>query len=168
MFVLLGAYFTDALNPAGLTRGGLYRHYSSTEEVFSAIIREEQIEAFASLEKAKARGVSPGNMLISFLRSRMTKLPAPSVSIDNAIEEFAIASDRSKALLQNRAVACIDIITQMLELGVAQGVFSCDNCRETALHVIWSLEGMGKHNLLFPLTQKDIDAQLKLILRMLQ
>ena len=156
----------DICDATGLSRGGLYRHYKSTEEVFSAIIRDEQTEAFASLEKAKAIGVPPDKLLISFLRSRMAQLLDPSVSIDNAIAELAKASERSKELLQNRAIACVDITSRMLELGVAQGIFSCDNCKEVALHIIWSLEGMGKHNLLLPLTQKDIDAQLKLILRM--
>ncbi len=158
----------DICDSTGLSRGGLYRHYNSTEEIFSAIIREEQEEAFASLKKAKSMDVSPSEILISFLRSRMTQLLDPSICIDNAIAEFSLASQQSRELLQSRAVACVDIVSQMLELGVAQGIFSCENCKETALHIIWSLEGMGKHNLLFPLTQKDMDVQLELMLRILQ
>jgi len=158
----------DICDATGLSRGGLYRHYNSTEEVFSAIIKQEQTDAFASLEKAKSMEIAPDKLLLSFLRSRMTQLLDPSVSIDNAIAEFSMASERSRELLQNRAIACVDIVSQMLEFGVAQNIFFCKNCRETALHIICTLEGMGKHNLLLPLAQKDIDTQLELMLRMLQ
>lgn len=157
----------DICDATGLSRGGLYRHYTSTEDVFSAIIRQEQTAAFAALENAKAMQIPPDTFLISFLRSRMTQLLDPSASIDNATAEFAVSSPQGHALLQNRAQACVDIVSQILELGIAQGIFSCSNCRETALHIIWSLEGMGKHNVLFPLTQEDINAQLALILRLL-
>lgn len=157
----------DICDATGLSRGGLYRHYTSTEEVFSAIIQEEQTAAFAALEKAKALDIPPDKVLLSFLRSRITQLLDPSVSIDNATAEFAVGSTRGRELLQKRALACVEIVTQMLEFGVAQGIFTCQDCRETALHIIWSLEGMGKHNALFPLTQKDVDAQLQQILRLL-
>lgn len=158
----------DICGSTGLSRGGLYRHYSSTQEVFSAIIKQEQTEAFASLERAKAMNISPDKMLISFLQSRMSQLLDPTASIDNAIAEFATASETSKELLQNRAAVCVDIVSQMLGLGVAQGIFSCENCKATALHIIWSLEGMGKHNLLLPLSQRDIDTQLEQLLQMLK
>lgn len=158
----------DICDATGLSRGGLYRHYTSTDEVFSEIIREEQTAAFAALEKAKEKGVSPDKFLLSFLRSRMNHLLEPSLSIDNAIAEFAMGSEKGRELLQKRALACVDIISDTLELGVERGVFVCDNCRETALHIIWSMEGMGKHNVLLPLTQKDIDTQLNIILRLLK
>ena len=158
----------DICDATGLSRGGLYRHYASTGDVFAAIIQEEQTVALAALDKAKALQVPPDQFLISFLRSRITQLLDPSLSIDNAIVEFATGSEAGRELLQKRAQTCIDIISQILELGVAQGIFCCSNCTETALHIIWSLEGMGKHNALFPLTQKDVEAQLKLILCLLQ
>lgn len=157
----------DICDAAGLSRGGLYRHYASTGEVFSAIIREEQAAAFAALENAKALEIPPDKILMSFLRSRMAQLLDPSISIDNATAEFAMGSELGRELLQKRAQASVEIITRILELGAARGIFSCKNCRETALHIIWSLEGMGKHNVLLPLTQKDVDAQLELIYRLL-
>ncbi len=158
----------DICNAAGISRGGLYRHYTSTENVFSAIIQEEQTAAFAALENAKAMEIPPDKFLISFLRSRMSQLLDPSISIDNATAEFAMGSELGRELLQKRAQSCIEIVSQILELGTARGIFSCKNCRETALLIIWSLEGMGKHNVLIPLTQKDVDAQLNLILTLLK
>lgn len=153
----------DICDSAELSRGGLYRHYASTAEVFAAIIEEEQATALAALENAKKLRISPDKILHSFLRSRISQLLKPESSIDNATAEFAARSDLGRKLLQNRAQTSITIISQILELGTAQGIFSCKNCHAMALHIIWSLEGMGKHNSLFPLTEEEIGTQLQLI-----
>lgn len=153
----------DICDSAGLSRGGLYRHYASTAEVFAAIIKEEQAAAFAALENAKKLKISPDTILFSFLRSRIGQLLKPESSIDNATAEFAARSEMGRSLLQNRAQTSVKIITEILELGTAQKVFYCKNCHATALHIIWSLEGMGKHNSLFPLTEEEIETQLHLI-----
>ena len=141
---------------------------TSTGEVFSVIIQEEQAAAFAALENAKTLQIPPDKVLISFLRSRMTQLLDPDNSIDNATAEFATVSETGRELLKKRAQYCVEIVVQILEIGVALGIFSCKNCRETALHIIWSLEGMCKHNTLFPLTQKDVEEHLNLILSLLK
>ena len=158
----------DICDAAGLSRGGLYRHYASTAEVFAAIIRQEQAAAFAALENAKALNIPPDKILRSFLRSRTTQLLAPSLSIDNATAEFAAGSELGRELLQKRAQTSVEIVTQILELGAEQGVFSCENCRQLALHIIWCLEGMGKHNSLIPLSREDADAHLELIFHLLK
>lgn len=157
----------DICNNTGLSRGGLYRHYTSTAEVFADIINEEQVAAFAALENAKQLKVAPDKILFSFLRSRIGQLLKLESSIDNATAEFAARSELGRRLLQERAQASVQIITEILELGVAQGVFSCENCRAMALHIMWSLEGMGKHNALFPI-KEEIETQLDLIARELK
>lgn len=157
----------EICDAAELSRGGLYRHYSSTAQIFAAIIQAEQNAAFAALESAKKLRVPPDTILYSFLRSRMHQLLDPSCSIDNATAEFAAGSEAGKALLTERAKNSVQILTQLLEVGLAQGVFSCEDCSAAALHIILCLEGMGKHNALLPLTPEDTEAQLYLIDRLL-
>ncbi len=121
----------------------------------------------ASLEKAKTMNVPPDKILINFLRSRTSQLLDPELSIDNATAEFAVGSAHGREILQKRALACAEIVEQILTLGSAQGIFKCRQCRETALLIIRSLEGMGKHNVLLPLSTEETEAQLKLILNFL-
>lgn len=154
----------DLCDNTGLSRGGLYRHYTSTAEVFADIIKEEQTAAFAALENAKRLKIAPDVILFTFLHSRIGQLLKVESSIDNATAEFAARSALGRKLLQERAQSSIQIITEILQLGVAQGIFSCENCRAMALHIMCCLEGMGKHNALFPL-EEEIDTQLDLIVR---
>ncbi len=157
----------DICDGTGLSRGGLYRHFSSTADVFTAIVQEDLAMAHAALEDAKSRKIAPDTILFRFLRSRMHQLLDPNASIDNATAEFAACSSEGKALLAQRARDSVVILTQLLQLGHAQGAFRCENCPETALHIICFLEGMGKHNALLPLNEEDVEAQLLLIRQML-
>ncbi len=157
----------DICNITQLSRGGLYRHYASTTEVFSAIIMEEQTQALAALDDAKNRRISPDTILHSFLRSRLTQLLDPKQSIDNATAEFAAGSAVGKALLTQRAHHSVEILSELLQLGVREGVFRCEKCRETALHIICFLEGLGKHNALIPVGEESVEEQLRLIMGLL-
>ncbi len=158
----------DICGASGISRGGLYRHYASTGEVFAAIIQEEQALAYASLEDAKERNIPPEQILLGFLRSRMTKLLDPRSSIDNATAEFAAGSELGREILQKRAASSVQIVTQMLELGVSSGAFSCENCPAMALHIMCSLEGMGKHNALLPMSPQEAEAQLQLMFKLIK
>lgn len=162
-----GVTMQDICVASGMSRGGLYRHYASTAEVFAAIIRDEQAQAFDALKRATAAGVPPDTMLKTFLRSRMSQLLHPESCIDNAIPEFAANSPEGKKLLEERAASSIRIVGEMLRMGVDTGVYHCDACEATAAHIIWLLEGMGKHNALLPLTEEEVAAQIALIQRLL-
>ncbi len=153
---------------AELSRGGLYRHYSSTAEIFASIIREDQAAALAMLDDAKNRDIAPDLILSHFLRGRMQQLMDHGTTVDNAAAEYAASSPAGKALLAERAHTSLEILTELLQIGVSRGVFHCDGCREMAVHIICCLEGIGKHNALIPLTEADVEAQTSLICNMLK
>ncbi len=156
----------DICKESGLSRGGLYRHFSSTEEIFIDIILEEQSAAFRSFDKAKADGVSPEVMLFTFIRSRVSRL-TEGESFDNAISEFAANSEQGKEILKNRALTSVEIMTGMIDEGCKRGSFSCKNPKAAATQILWVLEGMSKHNALISLSSEEIEEQLVLINKLL-
>lgn len=153
----------DLCEATGLSRGGLYRHYPSTEAIFVAIIEQEQADAHAALERAKANRVAPKVMLVTFLRSRMERLTAPVNRFENAVSEFAANSESGRSLIIRRAEDSIRIVAEMIRLGCAAGDFRCSDPEATAAHIIWLLEGMAKHRALLPLTHGDTNAQIALV-----
>lgn len=158
----------DICHSTGLSRGGLYRHYASTAEVFAAIIDQEQAQALTALDDAKNQKIPPQTIVYGFLQSRMHQLLDPTHTIDNATAEFAAGSPEGKALLTQRARLTLEILSQLLQLGVEQGVFHCENCRETALHILCFLEGMGKHHALLPMREEEVQAQMGIIRQLLE
>ena len=66
----------------GLSRGGLYRHYSSTQEIFTQLIEDEQKAAFAALAKAIQDKIPAAQMLETFLKNRIKHLFNPQTCLE--------------------------------------------------------------------------------------
>ena len=145
----------DICEASGFSRGGLYRHYSSTEEILTAIIKKDEEDALDFLASAVKNKVSAKDMLLKFLEIRINIHLNPDNCIENALSEFAQNSVEGKELLKNRALTSIGIVKEMLEYGCSDSSFNCKDVETTAKMILWTLEGIGKHNLLIPLSSDD-------------
>lgn len=157
----------DISEASGFSRGGLYRHFPSTEEIFLEIIRLEQEAAMASLNRALADQLRPDHIMRGFLRSRMDKLSRPAQSFDVAVSEFAANSDKGREALAKRAMDSVQILTRLIISGNETGVFSCKEPEVTATHIMWLMEGLSRHAGLIPITPEMIEAQIAQIERLL-
>ncbi len=156
----------DICTEGGFSRGGLYRYFGSTEEIFIEIILNEQSEAFLSFEEAKASGVSP-DVMLSTLAHYLIRQLIEEDSFDNAISEFAANSEKGREILKERALTSIDIMTGIIEAGCKTGCYSCKAPRAVATQILWVLEGMSKHNALIPLKNEEIEEQFELTKKLL-
>lgn len=157
----------DVCGAVGLSRGGLYRHFSSTEEIFSAIIVQEQERAMEALHRARTYRISAKRMVLTFLHYRMRYLLNPKTGIDAATSEFCANSEEGKALLRRRAETGIRILSELISDGCREGDFSCAEPESTAIHILCLLEGLGKHNGLLPVDDETAQRQLALLMKLL-
>ncbi len=157
----------DICEAAGFSRGGLYRHYASTEEIFVDIIRTEQQEAYRELQRAKELDVGPERIMRHFLRMRMYLVCATERSFDVAVSEFAANSALGRETLAARAAESIQVLTELIEWGNREQVFCCPCPQDTAKHLLWLTEGMSRHSGLLPVGEEDIQQQLKLVRQLL-
>ena len=157
----------DICEASGFSRGGLYRHYASTEDIFVDVIQEEQSVAHEELERAKALGVSPERILRHFLRARMRSLCQTERSFDVAVSEFAANSEKGRQALADRAAESVAVLTELIEWGNWEGQFACDAPQSTAEHILWLTEGMSRHSCVLPITEEHIQQQLLLIRKLL-
>ncbi len=158
-----GVTMQDICEACEISRGGLYRHYVSTGEIFCAILADDEKDAFDSLYRAMDEGISASVMFRTFLKSRIRTVTDPEISIENAVSEFYAQESKGHYILCRRGETSIQILTQMLRQGVADGDIKCEDPEAVAKHVLWVIEGMAKHSLLMPLTEKDIEDQIALI-----
>lgn len=157
----------DICDATGFSRGGLYRHYSSCEDIFIDIILQEQAHAYSELQRAKALDVGPERIMRHFLRSRMRSLSQPGNTFDVAVSEFAANSEKGRRVLAQRAKESIAVLTDLILWGNAEGCFSCQTPQDTACHILWLTEGMSRHSSLLSVSEEDIQQQLMLIRKLL-
>ncbi|MDD6262403.1 MAG: TetR/AcrR family transcriptional regulator [Clostridiales bacterium] len=151
----------DVCEAVGMSRGGVYRHYTSTEDIFAAIICREQEQAIAALKKAEKENRPPEIILLTFLRNRANYYLHQESSFENAITEFAQNSAKGKAILVERAKTSVKIMSHLIRLGCESGAFCCGDEVAAAEHLLWLLEGMAKHNALIPIGEDEIDKLIK-------
>ncbi len=157
-----GVTMQDICEACDLSRGGLYRHYVSTGEIFGAILSDDEAEALESLQRATENGTSASAMLRRFLRNRIRAVTDPERSIENAAAEFCAKDSKGSYFLRRRAETSIKILTDMIKRGISEGDFSCENPGAVAKHLLWLIEGMAKHSLLMPVSQEEIETQVSL------
>ena len=158
----------DICIAAYISRGGLYRHYSSTAIIFTSIIAREQEKAFDALKRAKDGEVSADKILDVYIEHRLKRILNEDFGIDNAITEFAANTQNGKEIAVKRAEDCIKVIDELIKTGNKTGVYNCRNTRATAKQICWIIEGMNKHSAIVPVTEKDVENQIKLINKMLR
>ncbi len=158
-----GVTMQDICEACDLSRGGLYRHYVSTGEIFAAILSEDEEEALESLRRAVENKTRADAMLRRFLRNRIRAVTDPEISIENAVAEFYAQDRKGHYFLRRRGETSIQILTEMIERGIEEGDFQCQTPEAVAKHILWMIEGMAKHRLLLPLTEGEIDGQIALI-----
>ena len=158
----------DLCAEAYISRGGLYRHYSSTAVVFTAIIQREQQRALESLKRARDGEISPDKILFVYLEHRMRNILNSKFGIDNAITEFSINTENGREVAEKRAKDCLEIVQELIRMGNLKKVFHCKDVKATARQICWIIEGMCKHSVIIPVTESDVTMQLKLIKRMLK
>ncbi len=157
----------DIAEECEISRGGLYRHFSSTGEIFAEIIKNEQEHALEVLNVARSNGVPAERIFTTFLTKQIKSATDKTQWIDNAISEFAANDPRGNEIIVNRALASVKIMTDMIEAGIAEKAFRCENAEGVARHILWIIEGMAKHNALIPLEDVDIEAQMQIIYSLL-
>jgi len=153
----------DVCEAAGISRGGLYKYFSSTGEIFARIVRAEEKRGRDALEDAINNNVDVEKVFRVFIDSRLSYISDPDMNIDHAFHEYAANDPEGMILMREYIADSIRILAGILDFGRGQGVFGCDDAVSAAKHILWLLEGMGIHNSIIPLTEEEVSGQRKMI-----
>ncbi len=126
---------TDICEKTGLSRGGLYRHYSNTAEIFDEILSTEYVveERINSGESAKS---ILDNMLLLIEEEIMEK----ELSLSLAIYEYAnIGNEDFFIRINNRAK---ERWTTLIAYGIKTGEFNDVNIEQIVELILYYYQGL--------------------------
>jgi len=113
----------DVCEATGLSRGGLYRHFGSTGEMLTLIIRQEQQNADDELRKCLAEGKSALQILDALIETHIKFLLSPQSSLELAINQYALLDETGKRVNKERAWSTVKRTAQVVRLGQKEGLF---------------------------------------------
>ena len=163
-----GVTMKDICERAGLSRGGLYRYYSSTEDVFTHIIDLDRTTSFNMLYSAVEVGKTADEILQGYFVGEISNVLNPLHNIDHAICEFAKNSVKGKQVVLRRAEENVALVSSIIRVGQEQGIYHQGDPYPMARHVIWLIAGMAMQSSLIGLKEEDISVQIELLRRWLR
>lgn len=151
---------TDICDKTGLSRGGLYRYYSGTGEIFSEILSQEYTVAECIERKESAISIL-NNMLETIREEVMEK----ELSLSLAIYEYA-NSGNENLLIEINSKAKKRWVS-LINYGMETGEFNQVNAMQVAELILYYYQGLRMWSRVIPFSPQEGEYYIKTIRQLL-
>lgn len=152
----------DIVEACNISRGGLYLYFSSTEELFAAIL-SKQLEDEEDLSSSLAQTTNMADILMLFLKEQKKMILGKKENMNRATYEYFFAhkpEDRAQNMIRNQFKAGVRILARILEKGTLQRELYCENPKQEARNLMYSIEGMKICAQTMGLSESQVDREL--------
>ena len=159
----------DIVEACEISRGGLYLYFESTSQIFMEVLKLESEEADDVFSDSITEDATAADILILFLKEQKKELLRKKNTLTQAIYEFYFGNDLPKKenVLKKQFDSAVKIIEKLIEAGVDNGEFYCEDCQGTARNIMFVLEGLKISAQTIGITEATVDREIIFILRSL-
>ena len=159
----------DIVEACDISRGGLYLYFSSTEEIFLEVLRMESEETDDVFSDNIKEDATAADILMLFLKEHKKELLRKKDTLTQATYEFYFENQLAKKdnILKKQFESAEFIIQRLIESGVENGEFFCEDCEGAARNIMLVLEGLKISAQTVGVTAESVDRQLLYILKSL-
>ena len=157
----------DIVEACDISRGGLYLYFSGTAEIFLEVLRmetEETDDVFSDRIKEDATAT---DILTLFLKEQMKELLRKKNNLTVATYEYYFGENvpPRENILKKQFDSAVKIIEKLIEAGVENGEFYCEDCRAVARNIMFVLEGLKISAQTIGVTAEAVDREILYLLR---
>lgn len=159
----------DIVDACEISRGGLYLYFDDTGQIFQEVMKMESQEADDVFSDSIDENATAADILFLFLREQKKELLRKSDTLTQAIYEFYFQSQpvRKGNVLKRQFDSAVKIMERLIEAGVAQGEFICEDCAGMARNIMFVLEGLKISAQTIGVTPEAVDSEILFIMRAL-
>lgn len=159
----------DIVEACNISRGGLYLYFESTSQIFLEVLRLESEETDDVFSDNITEDATAADILVLFLQEQKKELLRKKNTLTQAIYEFYFENQpgRKNNVLKKQFDSAVKIIEKLIEIGVDNGEFYCEDCQETARNIMFVLEGLKISAQTIGITAETVDRQIMFILKSL-
>ena len=146
----------DICAATGLSRGGLYRHYDSTRQIFLEIIEALMGAQDNELTEKMNAGLPASQILNEILERYRKEMLDNAASLSVAIYEFFSEnySNGQDNLLLKQYQYSVDMWNEFLSYGIKRGEFKTVDCIEVIDIILFSYQGVRMYSTIIPLDEQ--------------
>ena len=152
----------DVCEICDLSRGGLYRHFASTKEIFIEILNDDREEMQHQLEQSIKKN-TPADFLFEYFLKQHKEIIMNNSGMALAIHEFSFAETDQRQYMDTRFNIAVELLMQLLDYGQEQGIFKSFDTRTVATHIVFFLDSMETSSLTLTITEEMMDKQLNFL-----
>ena len=155
----------DIVEACGISRGGLYLYFDSTEQILLEILQMEAEETDDIFSENITEGDTAADILTLFLKEQKKELLQKN-TLTTSVNEYFFANKTTDKnnMLRKQFDAGVRVLEKLIETGIASGEFYCENPKGAASNIMYVLEGMKINAQTFGITEKKVDEQLLYIM----
>lgn len=153
----------DICEACGLSRGGLYRHFSSTKEIFRAMLDGDIDENRIAVEESIRNEVPAEVIFDYYLKYEMDEILSHGHGIYFAIHEFAFIENDQREYFQKRLSDSIEILSILFNYGQREEVFKEFDIAVVATHILYFFDSLKTSSTIFEPDKIMIEKQISVI-----
>lgn len=156
----------DIVEACNISRGGLYLYYDSTSQIFLEVLKMEAQDTDDVFSESINEDATACDILILFLKEQKKELLRRKNTLTQAIYEFYFENELPKRenVIKRQFDSAARIIEKLIETGVENGEFYCEDCAGTARNIMFVLEGLKILAQTIGITADDVDREILFIL----
>ena len=157
----------DIVDACDISRGGLYLYFSSTEELFLEVLSDTHEEDDEEAVDAALSGeASASDMLALFLKEQKKDILRKKNNLTVATYEYFSVHKVSarENPLKNQFDTAVRIVEKLIENGVENEEFYCENPLGCARNLMYVVEGLKIMSKTIGVTEEAIDRELMYVL----
>lgn len=157
----------DIVEACDISRGGLYLYFNSTKELFMEVLKLEASETDDVFSNNIPEDATAADILALFLKEQKKELLRRKNNLTMATYEFYFSEDipRKDNILKKQFDSAVKIIQKLIEAGVENGEFYCEDSLGTARNIMFVLEGLKISAHTIGISQETVDRELYYILQ---
>ncbi len=146
----------DICEAASLSRGGLYCHYESTQEIFKEIINDFMSRQEDTFSEKIGQNIPAKEILNEVLEKYKAEMLDGQASLSLAIYEYFSVADVSETEneLNTQYLASFKAWKNLLDYGIQTGEFNLVDIRPVFDLIIFSYQGVRMYSKLMPINEK--------------
>lgn len=153
----------DICEACDLSRGGLYRHFSSTKEIFIEVLERDENDAGGSIDQAIALKLSARKLMEGFFQLQKSDIAYNKNRIEVAVYEFSVSNPDQRDYLKKRFHSTVNIFAKLIDYGQKRGEFMEGDPRAMAEHIVIFLEGLKLSSKIIEITEEFLDKQFDIL-----
>lgn len=159
----------DIVEACEISRGGLYLYFDNTSQIFLEVMKLESEEADDVFSGNITEDATAADILILFLQEQKKELLRKKDTLAQATYEFYFETQPEKKdnFLKRQFDSAAKVIEKLIEIGVDNEEFYCEDCKEAARNIMYMLEGLKISAQTIGVTSDTVDRQILYILRTL-